>query len=569
MHSSVKRCLVLSILAALLTSGAACSSYQPTKNVWKGTKALWYEYVSPPAHIDYSDKGSLSPRAQALVNGMMGIDVELNRLERLMSNADRPPTRGWLSQFFSEVPWVEGFAGVKADGTLLGQEVAPGRSQVTLDFIPLLYEPPKQGTRALRGDMQQTSAGPMVVLAAPLYDGVDFLGVVATYFRMSTIVDRAKTPDEVVIFTPYGLLWSPYEYGATPMAGIDWNESVTKASAGTVSNATGAFAYQVRWLGNLPIIFAVVENGTFPKGTGSLEGSEKYFPKREKLAPPPVKPRSTTGTASGSEFLPPEPGQEAAAGRQGASGAHDIAPGSSESMLLGGGAAAGQGRVRERDLAGENATYEPQPQPRPRRQVQRRKLPPIVIPDMEEAPAPAPEFKMPSPFGPRGAQPAPEQPDAAQPDAGQAETPAAATGQAGQAGQAAPAGEAPAQGTEQAPDEATERRAPAMLPGGRPSPFGPREVEEAPEPAPTLPGGRPSPFGPREEAPAAPAAPEAAAAPETAAPAAPASPAAEQAQPAPAAPAEPAAPAGTQPEQPAAPATLPGGRPSPFGPAAR
>lgn len=554
MHSSVKRCLVLSILAALLTSGAACSSYQPTKNVWKGTKELWYEYVSPPAHIDYSEKGSLSPRAQALVNGMMGIDVELNRLERLMSNADRPPTRGWLSQFFSEVPWVEGFAGVKADGTLLGQEVAPGRSQVTLDFIPLLYEPAKQGTRALRGDMQQTSAGPMVVLAAPLYDGVDFLGVVATYFKMSTIVDRAKTPDEVVIFTPYGLLWSPYEYGATPMAGINWNDSVAKASAGTVSNATGSFAYQVRWLGNLPIIFAVVENGTFPKGSGSLAGSEQYFPKREKLAPPPVKPRANRETA-GAEFLPPEPGQEAAAGRQGASGAHDIAPGSNESLLLGGGAAASQGRVQERDLAGENATYEPQPQPRPRRQVQRRKLPPIVIPDMEEQPAPAPEFKMPSPFGPRGGAAAPEEPAT-----GQSEAPAATSGQT------APASEAQTTAPATEAGEPAERTAPATLPGGRPSPFGPRDVEEAPQQAPTLPGGRPSPFGPREEAPTAPAEPAATEVPaapaaEAAKPAAPAVPAAQPAEPA-----APAAPADTQPEQPA---TLPGGRPSPFGPATR
>ena len=206
----------------MLTSGAACSSYQPTKNVWKGTKDLWYEYVSPPASIDYSETGKLTAQGQALVDGMMGVDIELAKLERLMTNADRPPTRGWLNGFFNEVPWVDGFTGLRADGTVLGTEVPAGKPQVTVDYVPLLYEPAKQSTRALRGDMQQTTIGPVVVLAAPLYDGIDFLGVVATYFRISSIIDRVKKPDSVVVFTPHGLLWSPYEYGATPMAGIDW-----------------------------------------------------------------------------------------------------------------------------------------------------------------------------------------------------------------------------------------------------------------------------------------------------------------------------------------------------------
>ena len=54
--------------------GAGCSRYQPVKNVWKGTKGLWYEYVSQPASINYDDKGELTERAQIFTKGMMGID---------------------------------------------------------------------------------------------------------------------------------------------------------------------------------------------------------------------------------------------------------------------------------------------------------------------------------------------------------------------------------------------------------------------------------------------------------------------------------------------------------------
>ncbi len=517
MHSSVKRCLILAILAALLAQAPGCSSYQPTKNVMKTTRELWYEYISPPAHIDYDDKASVEPLGQAFVDGMMGIDIELARLERLMSNADRTPTRGWVTQFFAEVPWVEGLAGLKSDGVQVGQETAPGKVQVSLDFVPLLYEPPKQALRALRGDVQPSAQGPMVVLGAPLYDGIDFLGVVATYFRMSSLMDRSKKPDEMVILTPHALLWSPFDYAATPLAGVDWTTAVAKASHGTASSEAGSFAWQVRWLGNLPIVFALVEKGSFPKSSGSLAGSEKFFPAREKLPVPPVKPRTTTNLL-GEEIVPPAPGQEAQGPRSGGSSATEIEPGSSESILRPEEAAGAQrqGRVRERALEGEDVPFEPQPRPR---QIRRPRMP-IVIPDMDEEPAePMPEYKAPSPFGPRGAQPA--QP--AQPESAPAEEPAA------------PAAEPAAEPASPMP--------PATLPGGRPSPFGPRPSvqEEAAPSGPVLPGGRPSPFGPRA---AQPAQPESAPAAEPAAPAA-----------------EPAAPASPEPS-----ATLPGGRPSPFGP---
>ena len=111
-----RRCCVLLASAAMV---AGCSSYQPTKNVWKGTKDVWYTYVSPPASVDYGEKGDLSPRALALTNCMMGLDVELGRFERTMINADKPPTRQWMDSLFAAHPWLDGFAGVKYDGTLL------------------------------------------------------------------------------------------------------------------------------------------------------------------------------------------------------------------------------------------------------------------------------------------------------------------------------------------------------------------------------------------------------------------------------------------------------------------
>ena len=318
----------------------ACSSYQPTKNAWKTTKDLWYSYVSVPAKVDYSEKGDLSPRAMALSTCMMGIDVELSRFERTMMNADRAPTREWLDKLFADYPWVSGFAGVKYDGTLLGHE--PGPSLKNLDFIPLLYEDKKQNSRALRGYVQQSPLGPEVMLAAPLYDGVDFLGVVVAHFDMRALSQFSSSPEDLVILSPTALLWpGKYDFAATPLAGVDWETAARKSTSGTCTNERGSFYYQVRYLGNLPLIFAVVESGSFPEGNGDVNQGTRFFPQiTEKLPPPPQperkkKDEDTTSTTPqfGASEDALDPLSAADAEIRATQQPHDIQPGSPQSVL--------------------------------------------------------------------------------------------------------------------------------------------------------------------------------------------------------------------------------------------
>lgn len=470
----------------------ACSSYQPTKNAWKTTKDLWYTYVSVPARVDYSEKGDLSPRAMALSTCMMGIDVELSRFERTMMNADRAPTREWLDKLFVDYPWVSGFAGVKYDGTLLGHE--PGPSLKNLDFIPLLYEDKKQNSRALRGYVQQSPLGPEVMLAAPLYDGVDFLGIVVAHFDMRALSKFSSSPEDLVILSPAALLWpGKYDFAATPLAGVDWETVASKSTSGTCTNERGSFYYQVRYLGNLPLIFAVVESGSFPEGNGDVNQGTPFFPQiTEKLPPPPQPERkkkdddttpATPQFGASEESMDPLSAVDAEI--RATQQPHDIQPGSSQSVLEPGQPAPERkSRVQERALEGENVQV---------RRPQRRRL---HIPDealeMPEAPKPEPRptIQMPSPFGPRPSRPA-EDGAAAPADtpadtAPQATPDAAAPAQAGDAEKAAPAPEekaAPAEQPAAAQETAAEEKPaapeepsrPATLPGGRPSPFGPRK----------------------------------------------------------------------------------------------
>ena len=513
------RAFLVLVAAAFL---CGCNAYQPTKTVWKTTKGLWNTYVSPPASVDYEEKGNLPPQALALSTSMIGIDVELGKLERVMQNADKPPTREWLSNLFATFPWLSGFAGVKYDGTILGQE--PPNALKELDFIPLLYEDKKQNSRALRADVEPSPLGPEIMLATPLYDGVDFLGIVVAYFDMRALMQYSEHPQDMVVLSPAALLWpGKYEFAATPLAGLDWSEIVKHSSAGTCTNATGSFFYLVRYLGNLPLVFAVPEKGDFPEGNGDVQQGAQFFPQeREKLPPPPMPERTKKEEGAVPAFEPAAPDAAAeGAGLDGAepaptpadavSGAqdagrtgkapNDIEPGSRDSVLLKGKARERQ-RVQERQLEGENVQVERVQRPRrPAAPRPQRQAPALeLIPDEEMPSLPG---GRPSPFGPREEQTAPVRPSpfgpreatapeaeasaapadasetpqatapdsapeaAATPEAPKAESPAAPEPKAEAAPEASPGTAAPAGNT--APT-----REPALLPGGRPSPFGPR-----------------------------------------------------------------------------------------------
>lgn len=490
------------IFSIFLILGAlfGCSAYQPTKNVWKGTKQLWATYVSPPAYVDYDDKGELSPQAEKLARAMLGVDNQLSRLERVMHNADRPPTREWLERLFANFSWLSGFAGVKYDGSILGQQ--PETPLKELDFNYLLHEDAKQKSRALRADVQPSPLGPEVMLAAPLYDGVDFLGIVVAYFDMRGLMTYSENPQDFVVLTPTALLWpGKYDFAATPLPGVDWAKVVRESSHGTCSNSTGTFFYMVRYLANLPMIFAVPQSGDFPEGNGGLEQGYAFFPpEREKGTPPPV----SEERLKKEELAKAERERQAAEAAQMAlpqetatasgSAPNELQPGSRDSVLLKERRAQAR-RVEERQLEGENVQVERVNRPR------RRPAPALVIPDEVLTPTPKsapPAIQRPSPFGPREEERQPTRPspfgpkdeetqagrpspfgspdsqesaparsESASPGVESGATDASVTSTGGQAQE-----EAPRTPSESAPAEEIQR--PATLPGGRPSPFGPR-----------------------------------------------------------------------------------------------
>ncbi|MDR0815985.1 MAG: hypothetical protein LBN28_01090 [Desulfovibrio sp.] len=462
-----------------MTSISGCSSYQPTKNAWKSTKNFWNAYLSPPAEVNYEEKSDLSPRALELTTSMMGIDRELSRLERVMLNADKPPTRVWVTNFMTSFPWLNGFAGVKNDGAILGQE--PAAPIKDLDFIPLLYEDKKQSSRALRADVQNTPLGPEIMLAAPLYDSVDFLGVVTAHFDMRTLAQYSGSPENMVILSPRALLWpGKYEYAATPLAGVDWTEIISNSSSGICKNVNGSFYYIVRYLGNLPLVFAVPESGSFPEGNGDTEQGRPFFPKEpEKLSPPPITERKSRIDVIAAPDASSAADNHAQPQNTGGVSSNDIEPGNRDSVLLKGNAPA-KSRLEEHKITDDNVPAERVTRPRQATQPKAQQV--RIIPDSSMPTLPG---GRPSPFGPRDDDPdkAPSE-DGSAKDAAQETPEGSSQNVLGDKPDAEPAtlkpteitsrGQTPASPVAQPEpqaDAASDTQTPAPLPEGRQSPF--------------------------------------------------------------------------------------------------
>jgi len=243
---------IIFCLMLVLALSMGCSSNQSAKNAWKGTKNVWYSYVNVPASIDYGDKGKMPEYETLFSKAMMGIDLQLLALERTMQNADKPPTPDWLNAFFTQFPWVDGITGLNGEGGVVGQA---GRVEKTLDFAPLLASDPKQNIHALRGHVQDSDSGSEVLLAVPLYDGPDFLGIVVAYFEMRSLMRYSDAPENLIITSPGGLLWAGASAGTLPHA--EWGAILRKRTSGTISDASGTYQWVSRFLGNYPLVFAV------------------------------------------------------------------------------------------------------------------------------------------------------------------------------------------------------------------------------------------------------------------------------------------------------------------------
>ena len=263
---SLQNPLVTTALIGSLVFLGGCSTWDST---WKTTKALYGEYLNPPAKINYEDKGVLNDAETRLASRMVGIDIQLEELERYLQNADRPPTGESVAVLFQRFPWLSGLAAVDVSGEVLAQE--PPMPMKELDFPKMLEQTSRVGLRGVRGLVEDTPLGAEVLAAIPIYSNADLMGLLVAHFDMRALLTYTSGAEDLVVFAPQGILWpGRFAVDATPLVGQDWAEITKGATQGTVSNQNGSFIWIARFLGTQPIIFATPAEGSFPENPDQL-----------------------------------------------------------------------------------------------------------------------------------------------------------------------------------------------------------------------------------------------------------------------------------------------------------
>lgn len=271
----MQRIPLLSLVLFSLALGA-CGSFQTVKDSWKFTTRQYRTYLNTPASLDLEDTGSCELYELALSAAVIDVDEELQKLIRAMENSDHNPDQIWVMNIMNRIPWLSGVALVDNEGVLVAQY--PEYFAKPFDASPLLEPDPKQRMGALRAYAQMTDAGPEIYLGNPVYGGEQLRGIIVAYFDPRVLVTMSSDPSSFMIACPGGVLW-PGRYGtAGPVGSTDWAKMLTEKSCGIVGASESEFFWTTRYIGNLPIVYAMPTSA----------GREALLPTDEKKADIPV-----------------------------------------------------------------------------------------------------------------------------------------------------------------------------------------------------------------------------------------------------------------------------------------
>ncbi len=263
------------LLICLLVSVAlvGCRPPQTVKNAWKETRSYYREYLNTPATLNLEDKGDARDYQAVLASAVADFDLQLRDLERMLQNSDLNPDPAWVTKTTTRFPWLSGLALTDSEGYPRAQ--VPPSYPKPFDVSDLTTLDTKQLRKDLRACVQDDPLGPEIYVGNPIYAGTDFKGLIVVHFDPRTLIARTADPANLVIAGPDGVIWPGiFDPQSTPVAGVKWGEVVKDSAYGTVSNDRGTFYWVTRYLGNLPLIYAVRVKGDFPLHTENLSSLE-------------------------------------------------------------------------------------------------------------------------------------------------------------------------------------------------------------------------------------------------------------------------------------------------------
>jgi len=289
------------VLAFVALSVTACGQQQVVKDSWKFTKRQYTSYLNTPATLNMGDKGRSEAYELALGEAVVNIDGELQRLIRAMENSDHSPDESWVLGMMGRFPWLSGVALVDSSGALIAQY--PEYFPKPFDVTPLLEHDPKQRPGDLRAYVQMSEAGPEIYIANPVYgSGTESLrGLIVSYFDPRILATMTPDPGNFILASPAGVLW-PGNFGSGGIVATqDWTDILRRRSSGIIGGNQDGFFWTTRYVGNLPIVYAIPVSAT---PTFDVERPSSFFGNWRRSAPAGQPEPAPVGPAAASHAIP-------------------------------------------------------------------------------------------------------------------------------------------------------------------------------------------------------------------------------------------------------------------------
>lgn len=290
----MQRLLLLALTILLTFAAIGCEKSQTVKDSWKFTTRQYRTYLNTPASVDLEDKGSCEVYELALGEAVLSMDLELQKLIRAMENSDHNPDQRWVMSMMHRFPWLSGVALAEGSGEIVARY--PEYYAKTFEIGPLLEADPKQRPGALRAYAHPDgSGGAEVYLANPVFGGEAMRGIIIAHFDIRALATMSADPGSFIIASPVGVLW-PGRFSAegTAVAGTDWAKLLTEKSCGIVGSEGSSFFWTTRYLGNLPLVYAMptsagpTEAPAVDSGTASAPSSDGDSTPLQESAPASV-----------------------------------------------------------------------------------------------------------------------------------------------------------------------------------------------------------------------------------------------------------------------------------------
>lgn len=278
----------------------------------KTIKGLYREYVEPQPQVVLNAKEFGESEERKLAYLLMPVDEKVWEIIKFVDGEDTLPTEDWFRRLFERFPWISGVMVVDEEGetrfqhpidynrsvdveallalgsadsdvegpqeelaekieetedgvTFMEKEVVQKSEAEALDAVAEEVRVEKEVEQkgkdwqdhSLRGYAGNSTMGPEIYLVQPYYDDNEFSGLTTIYFDPRNLLEYCPEPDELMILTSEGVIWSAgYPEAASELATLPWEDVLKQRVYGVATAAGEEFYWLGRHMGNFYLIYA-------------------------------------------------------------------------------------------------------------------------------------------------------------------------------------------------------------------------------------------------------------------------------------------------------------------------